>query len=385
MQRNQFTRSEKHGKSRQDFPRPCMTAELPRECCCSAATEGVKMKSIRAIFVAAIWLGLAIDPFQPGATSEAAQGQKPAVGAGAESAKAPEPSEKTDPSLVKVDVLVTDDDGRVLAGLKRGNFRVFDNGIPQPVVDFAPTSAPITIVVLMEYSAASYNYFAGKAADWGTAFLSHLEPRDWVALTTFDLRPKVQVDFTHQQYEVRDAIAQLGYPKFREINLYDALEETLDNLDKVRGRKSILLLATGLDSMSTINQDQIYDRLKRTDATIFCVGLAEAEYIRYGGGALSYLQGKNALTQFAKQTGGLALFPRFEGELPDIFRSVVGFLRSEYTLSFRPPPESRDGRYHLLKVEIVGPDGKPLKVTDEKGKKRKIEIFAREGYMALKG
>jgi len=63
---------------------------------------------------------------------------------------------------------------------------------------------------------------------------------------------------------------------------------------------------------------------------------------------------------------------------------VVGFLRSEYTLTFRPPPESRDGQYHRLKVEIVGPDGKPLKVTNEKGKRRKIEVFAREGYIAPK-
>jgi VWFA-related protein len=344
------------------------------------------MKKLLHTFVAAIWFALALPQLQLGVNAPIAQAQKPEVGAGAQ----PEPSEitdhpyKIDATLVNVDVMVTDDDGHVLTGLKRGNFRILDNGTPQKVVDFAPTSAPITIVVLMEYSAASYNYFAGKAADWGTAFLSHLEPRDWVALTTFDMRSKVQVDFTHKQYEIRDAIYQLGYPQFREISLYDALGDTLDRLNGVRGRKSVLLLATGIDTFSEATLDQIYDRLKRTDATIFCVGLAEAEYTRYGD-SMSYLQGKNALTSFAKQTGGLALFPRFEGELPDIFRSVVGFLRSEYTLTFRPPPEIRDGLYHRLKVEIVGPDGKPLKVTDEKGKRHKIEVFAREGYTAPKG
>lgn len=294
-------------------------------------------------------------------------------------------SYKIDATLVNVDVMVTDDNGRVLTALKRGNFRILDNGIPQKIVDFAPTSAPITVVVLMEYSAASYNYFAGKAADWGTSFVSHLKPGDWVALTTFDLRSKVQVDFTHRQFEIRDAIAQLGYPQFREVNLYDALADTLDKLDRVRGRKSVLLLATGLNSFSAMTLDEVQHRLQRTDAVLFCVGLAEAEYTRYDGSSVSYLQGKSALSAFAKQTGGLAIFPRFEGELPDIFRSVVGFLRSEYTLTFRPPQEIRDGRYHRLKVEIVGPDGKPLKVTDEKGKNHKVEVFAREGYMAPKG
>ncbi len=295
-----------------------------------------------------------------------------------------DPTYKIDATLVNVDVMVTDEDGRVLAGLKRGNFRILDNGTPRPIVDFAPTSAPITIVMLMEYSAASYNYFAGKAADWGTGFVSHLDPEDWIALVTFDMRSKVQVDFTHRQYDVRDAIATLGFPQFNDTNLYDALIDTLDKLDGVRGRKSILLLATGLNSFSSHTFDDVRRRLRETDTVIFCVGLAEGEYVRSGGTNITYVQSKNALNTFAKQTGGLALFPRFEGELPDIFRSVVGFLRSEYTLTFRPPPESRDGQYHRLKVEIVGPDGKPLKVTNEKGKRRKIEVFAREGYIAPK-
>jgi VWFA-related protein len=292
------------------------------------------------------------------------------------------PSYKIDATLVNVDVLVTDEDGRVLSGLTRDNFRVFDNGAPRQILDFSPTTTPITVVLLMEYSAASTSYFAAKAADWGAGFLSHLEPSDWIALVTFDLNPKVRVDFTHSQPEVRDAIAALGYPQFREVNLHDALIDTLDKLDPVRGKKAILLLATGMNSFSAASLQDVTKRLKQTDATVFCVGLAESEYLRYGGSNMSYLQGKNALTAYARQTGGLALFPRFDAELPDIFRSVVGFLRNEYSLSFRPPVESRDGRYHRLKIEIVGADGKPLKVTNEKGKRRKIEVFAREGYLA---
>jgi VWFA-related protein len=292
------------------------------------------------------------------------------------------PAYKIDATLVNVDVLVTDEDGRVLPGLTRENFRVLDDGVPRQIVDFGPTTTPITIVMLMEYSAASYDYFAAKAADWGAGFLSHLEPRDWIALVTFDMNSTVKVDFTHSQPEVRDAIASLGFPRFREVNLHDALMDTLDKLDPVRGKKAILLLATGLNSFSAATLDDVGKRLKQTDATIFCIGLAESEYLRYGGSSMTYLQGKNAMTAFSRQTGGLAVFPRFEGELPEVFRSVVGFLRNEYSLSFRPPPESRDGRYHRLKVEIVGPDGKPLRVTNEKGKRRKIEVYARQGYVA---
>jgi len=68
--------------------------------------------------------------------------------------------------------------------------------------------------------------------------------------------------------------------------------------------------------------------------------------------------------------------------VPSLFRSVVGFLRSEYDIGFAPAKEALDGRYHKLKVEVVGPDGKPLRVTDAKGRRRKIEVFARDGCVA---
>ena len=60
----------------------------------------------------------------------------------------------------------------------------------------------------------------------------------------------------------------------------------------------------------------------------------------------------------------------------------MGFLRSEYDLGFSPSSATRDGKYHKLKVEIVGPDGRPLRVTDQKGRRRKVIVYAREGYVA---
>ena len=102
-------------------------------------------------------------------------------------------------ALVNLDVLVTDQDGRVLAGLKRENFRVLDDGKPQSVTHFEPTSAPITIAMLMEYSGSAYNYYANKASSWGSNFLNYLDPLDWVALVTYDIKPTVKLDFTRNK------------------------------------------------------------------------------------------------------------------------------------------------------------------------------------------
>ena len=289
-----------------------------------------------------------------------------------------------DPTLVSVDVLVTDEDGRVLGGLKQGNFRIFDEGNAREISKFDPTNTPITIVMLMEYSSSSYNYFANKAAVWGAGFLNHLEPQDWVALVTYDIKSKVQADFTHNLAQVRDTLTHLGFPGFRDANVYDAVIETLENLEKVHGRKAILLLSTGTNSFSSSSLDDVLNQLKRSDATIFTVGLAEEEYVRYGGADITYAQSRSFLNTVAERSGGMAFFPRFQGALPDVFRTVSTFLRNEYTLSFSPPKASRDGKYHRLRVEVVGQDGKPLKVTDAKGRLRKIKVYARAGYTARK-
>ena len=302
--------------------------------------------------------------------------------------KPPEYSISVESNLILLDVLVTDEDGNVLAGLKKGNFRILDNGQPQMITHFAPTEEPITIVMLIEYSGLSYNYFAYKAAYWSSSFLSHLDSKDWVALVTYDMKPTIQVDFTRNKAEVQEALRTLSFPGFREANLMDAVVDTLDKLERVAGKKAILLITTGADTFSKTTFEEAMDRVKESNVSIFCVGVAESEYMvaemRSGGSAIGYRQSKNQLQTFANLTGGLAWFPQFEGEIPGLFRSVVGFLRSEYDLGFSPSSAKLDGKYHKLKVEIVGPDGKPLRVTNAKGKRRKVVTYAREGYVAAK-
>jgi VWFA-related protein len=292
----------------------------------------------------------------------------------------PESAISVESAIVNLDVLVVDEDGRVLGGLKKENFRILDGGRPQVVTNFAAVSEPITVVMLLEYSGIAYDYFAYKNASWGSIFLDYLNPEDWVALVTYDMRPTIAVDFTHRKPDVLDALQRLSYPQFREANLYDAMFDTLDRLERIKGKKSILLIATGANTFSAHNLDQMYQRLKESDVTVFSVGVAEREYMQ-SGGSLSYYQAKNELATFAKLTGGHSWFPRFDGELPSIFESVATFLRNQYRIGFSPPDLPHNGKYHKLKVEIVGSDGKPLIVTNEKKKRRKVTVFAREGYV----
>ena len=96
---------------------------------------------------------------------------------------------------------------------------------------------------------------------------------------------------------------------------------------------------------------------------------------------MDYLQADNQMTTFAKMTGGQAFFPRFEGEMPDIFQSVAAFLRNQYTLVFSPSTP-QDGKYHKLLVEAVDEQGNPLQLVNKKNKMKKVVVIAREGYTA---
>ncbi|MFP5249661.1 MAG: VWA domain-containing protein, partial [Acidobacteriota bacterium] len=230
--------------------------------------------------VVALMLGLWLSAVAMG------EAQKADTVAGAQQQPKEEAGQKTpavtaqQAGVVNVNVLVTDEDGRTIPGLKKENFRVLDNGTPVTVQSLSPTSTPITVVMLLEYSSLAYGYYAGKATYWAAGFLDHLEPRDWVGLVTYDLHSRVRIDFTHNRAAVLDAIGSLGIPTYSESNLFDGLIDTVEMMDRVRGRKTILLLTTGANSFSAASFDDVRRRLRSSDVTIFCVGLAEEEVVR---------------------------------------------------------------------------------------------------------
>ena len=293
--------------------------------------------------------------------------------------------------VVNVDAVVTDNNGNYLTGLKKENFRITEDGAAQAITNFALTDAPITIVLLLEFSKLGYQIFTYNARNWSAAFLNNLKPNDWVALETFNMRPNVEVDFTHNRDEIMRGLYQLVFPPFSESNLFDALSDVLDRMKDVKGRKSVLVLASGIDTFSKMNLDQVMKRIRETDATIFTVGVGEQLFLRAdatGGlgsiGRMNYLQAQNQLKTFAAMTGGRAWLPRFDGEIPSIMQDVAASLRNQYSLAYTPSNATLDGKYRKIKVELVAPDGGPLTVTDQKGKKVKFQVYARQGYTAPK-
>lgn len=294
--------------------------------------------------------------------------------------------------VVTVDVVVTDNRGTYVSGLKKENFRVLEDGVPQQITNFAPTDAPITIVVLIEFSKLGYEIFQYYTVGGADLFLNQLKKDDWVALVSYDLKTRIEHDFTQNKAEVQQHLRRMYFPGFSEANMFDALVETLDRLEDVKGKKAILLLASGLDTFSKNTLDSTLKRLRQTDVTIFSVGVARPLWERLDNmgwlsavGRMSYLQAENQLSSFARMTGGRAWLPRFEGEYYGIFEEVAAALRNQYRLGYVPSTYKRDGKFRKIKVELVNEQGGPLEFKDQKNKKVKMVVYAREGYQTPTG
>ena len=307
----------------------------------------------------------------------------------------PDYSIKVDVPLVNLDVLVTTKDGQTIPGLKQENFRILEDGAPQKISNFNRSDAPITAVLLVEFASTNY-YFMVDALNASYAFANTLRKDDWVAVISYDMKPQILADFTQDKRAVYAALNQLRMPGFAETNLFDAVFDTIDRLDRIEGKKYIILVTTGVDTFSKLTLDKILKKIKATkDITIYpiSVGFAEREYYESHGRAaphgmgipvsnMDYLQADNEMKTFASLTGGRAYFPRFDGELPGIFNEIGADLRNQYNITYHPTNSKQDGTYRKLKVELQAPDGGPLKIRDQKGKDVKYVIYAREGYTA---
>jgi VWFA-related protein len=293
--------------------------------------------------------------------------------------------------VVNVDAVVTDNDGNYVTGLKKENFRILEDGAPQEITNFSTGDAPFTIVLLMEFNMRGFGYYNYTGIRWADEFLRQIRPNDWIALESFSIRPNVEVDFTHDPREILQALASMRVPPaFIEANLFDAVADVVDRMRDVKGRKAVLVLASGADTFSRLTFDKIQARLKENDVTIFCVGVAEQLALQqemFGGSgtnSLSYIQAQQQLKTFAALTGGRYWSPRFDGEVPGIMADVAGSLRNQYSLGYTPSNQALDGKYRKIKVELLAAGGGPFSITNAKGKNVKVQVYARQGYTAPK-
>jgi len=301
------------------------------------------------------------------------------------------PTFSADVSTVELDVAVLDNKGHFLPGIPKDKFRVLEDNVPQQIATFNMNNdAPMTIAMVIEFNAQFQQYWSRGwyetlSATYG--FVQTLKPQDYVAIVAYDLRPEILCDFTNDQGKLQEAMQRLRIPGFSESSMFDALADTEQRMANIEGRKAILLIASGRDTLSKLTYDKARKIVQESGVPVYAFSLLQALRIMaepYMGPIqeLDFLQADNEMKTFAAETGGQAFFPRFLQEYPGIFQTIGAALRNQYTLTYRPSNQAKDGKFRKIKVELVDPQtGAELRIT-EKGKPVKYTIVAKDGYTA---
>jgi VWFA-related protein len=343
----------------------------------------------------------------PAASDSSNNGNAPATNSDAEPPKIPsklspkatkdnEPAAadatfNSETNIVNVDVQVIDPNGNPIPNIPRDKFRILEDNVPQTVSQFSVGEAPLTVAMLIEFSARFQAYYTSGWAQTLTAsygFVQTLKPDDYLAIIAYDLHPTILSDFTNDRQKTMEAMSRLRMPGFSESNMFDALADTTDRMSKIEGRKAVLLIASGIDTFSKLTYDKARKALQEAGVPVYSIEMLQIQRIMAEGrmGAsqeLDFLQGDNELKTFAKETGGQAFFPRFEGELPNVFHAISQSLRSQYSLSYSPNNQAKDGKFRKITVQLVDPaTNEPVRMLNDKNKPMKYTILAKAGYKA---
>ncbi len=303
------------------------------------------------------------------------------------------PTFRSDVLTINLEVAVVDNRGRFLPGIPRGNFRILEDNVPQKIESFEMSEAPMTVCMVIEFSNLFQSYWTETWYQTLTAaygFLETLKKEDYVAIVAYDMRPEILSDFSTDKRQAQEAMQRLRIAAYSESNLYDAVTDTAQRMSAIEGRKAIVLIASGIDTFSKLTFDKTRRILQDSGVPIYSVGLMQAlrDYYDARGAMgpiarLDFLQADNQLRTFSRETGGQSFFPRFYGEFPSIFRAISEALRNQYSMTYQPTNQTRDGKFRKIKVDLVNPaTNEPLRITDQKGKPLKYQVFAKNGYTA---
>jgi VWFA-related protein len=271
---------------------------------------------------------------------------------------------------VNVGVIVTDARGQFVEGLRREDFSVLDNGVAQPLTDFAAIEEPAQVLLLIEAGPAVY-FLEGGHMQAAYSLLNGLSAGDRVAVVKYAEAPQAISDFSADKSIAGSALDQLRFNLgFGSLNMSSSLSTVLGWLGKVQGKKTIVLLSTGVDTSPEGEAQSLLQTLKITDVRVLAVSLAgelrnplpagKKKKSSAGIPAESSLQLDRAdqlLKEISEAAGGRAYFPKNDGEFSAAYAEIAQLVRHEYSLAFAP--SARDDAIHTLEVRVHPANSKP--------------------------
>jgi Ca-activated chloride channel homolog len=255
---------------------------------------------------------------------------------------------KVTTQTVPLYVTVTDAEKRLVPDLTKEDFEVYDNAKLQTLTNFDNQPTPITVVVMLDTS-GSMTLALDLVKDGAEAFLMRMLPIDKGMVGAFNDKIEFHpATFTDNRDQLARALRDLdfGYP----TRLYDAIDQSIDQLNGAEGRKTVLVFTDGDDNSSKKGAGAVTDRARLEEVMVYSIGL-ENEY--FNGQQRVRSSPDRNLRKLSEETGGGFFLLKKKDELGSTFTRVAQELHSQYVLGFSP--EVLDGKVHKLEVRLKRP------------------------------
>ncbi len=271
---------------------------------------------------------------------------------------------RVETNLVLVPMTVTDNQNRLVTGLERENFYVYENNQPQTIRSFSTDDAPVTIGIIFDLSGSMSSKFA-RARKALSEFMRTSNPQDEFFVIAFNDRPAIVVDYTSNVDDI-DARMVMLKPQARTA-LIDAVYLGVNKLkDAKYERKALLVISDGGDNRSRYSQNELRKSVRESDVQIYSIGIFD----QYAP-TVEEKEGPELLTDICDMTGGRLFRVSDVGELGDIASRISAELRNEYVVGYKPSDLKKDGNWRKLKVKLNPPQGLPPLI-----------VHNRQGYYA---
>ena len=266
-------------------------------------------------------------------------------------------------SLVTVGVRVTDSRGRNVPGLKAESFSVFDDGVAQKIEFFSSEEQPITMGILFDHSFSMlYNFKIDRAKEAASALVRATREGSEYFYVAFDDQVKLAADFTTDRERIDSAIQKtvLGGG----TSLYDAVLQGLALCSRAQWpRQALVIISDGADQHSKHGLQEMMSIVRESEMQIYTIGYfgpEEEKLFRTAGPTIALADGREidnprvVLDRLARESGAESFFPKTDAELAKAVEEITNDLRTQYTVTFYPPPSERENRYHQLRVNVRG-------------------------------
>jgi Ca-activated chloride channel family protein len=271
---------------------------------------------------------------------------------------------RVDTNLVLVPLTVTDPLDRLVTGLEKQNFQIYEDNHPEHIRTFACDDAPVSIGVILDLSGSMSNKVV-RARGAVLQFMKTSNPQDEFFVIGFNDRPVLLTDFTSSTDDIEARLMNIQ-PGHRTA-LLDAIYFGLDKMKQAKyPRRALLIVSDGGDNNSRYTEGEVRSAVKEADVQIYSIGIFDPE-----AATVEERNGPQLLSDISDETGGRLFRVDDLSEMGDIATRISAELRNEYVLGYKTDDPRMNGKWRKVKVKLAPPPGLP-----------QLTVHARNGYYA---